>query len=60
MHQISRFMLDPISVATVAGDTIEFRKIKEDLRNLNVMTDMGIQQALVEILKKRRENFEAR
>jgi hypothetical protein len=52
--------LDPVSVASVAGDTIEFRKIQEDLRNLNLVTSMGTQQALIEILNRKRENSEAR
>jgi hypothetical protein len=51
---------DPISLASVAGDTIEFRKLKEELRNLNVITGMGAQQALSEILERRRKSVDAR
>jgi hypothetical protein len=45
---------DPISVASVVGDRVEFRRLQEDLRNSRMITGIGTQQVLNKYIESRR------
>lgn len=49
---------DPISVASVVGDKVEFRRLQEDLRQSRMLTGVGTKQVLNKYIESRRRSVE--
>jgi hypothetical protein len=49
---------NPISVASVVGDKVEFRRLQEDLRQSRMLTGVGTKQVLNKYIESRRRSVE--